>query len=312
MFDSTQHLREHAQRLSDQLEELTRLANQDPEMAPLIEDERLVVEKEIQSVQDTLRQIEHGHHVTPTFPSCIIEFRPGTGGDEAKIWMQDMIEMYTRYADLKGLEVEALDEAVIKIKGKQAYPLFRFESGVHRVQRVPATERQGRIHTSTATVAVLPEIPEQEVEIREEDLEWQFYRSGGKGGQNVNKVSTAVRLTHIPTGLVVTSSQERQQAQNRAFALSLIRSQLWEIQEEKRQEALGAARSVIGRARRSEKIRTYNFPQNRLTDHRIPQSWHDLDRRLAGDLDDIVSALQQWEEKVKAGEAVAEISEPEE
>lgn len=311
-FDSTQHLREHAQRLSDQLEELTRLAEKDPEMAPLIQEERSVVEKEIQSVQDTLRQIEHGHQVTPTFPSCIIEFRPGTGGDEAKIWMQDMIEMYTRYADLKGLEVESLDEAVIKIKGKQAYPLFRFESGVHRVQRVPATERQGRIHTSTATVAVLPEIPEQGVEIREEDLDWQFYRSGGKGGQNVNKVSTAVRLTHIPTGLVVTSSQERQQAQNRAFALSLIRSQLWEIQEEKRQAALGEARSVIGRARRSEKIRTYNFPQNRLTDHRIPQSWHDLDRRLAGDLDDVVSALQQWEQRVKSGEVVADVSEPEE
>lgn len=308
-FDSTQHLREHAQRLSDQLAELDLLANQEPEMAALITEERAGIEMELRSLEETLKQIQHGHHqATPTFTSCIIEFRPGAGGDEAKIWMQDLIAMYTRYAVLKGLEVEALDEGVIKIKGKQAYPLFRFESGVHRVQRVPETERQGRIHTSTATVAVLPEIPEQQVEIREEDLDWQFYRSGGKGGQNVNKVSTAVRLTHVPTGIVVTSSQERQQAQNRAFALSLLRSQLWEIEEEKRQEALGEARSVIGRAQRAEKIRTYNFPQNRLTDHRIPQSWHDLDRRLVGDLDDVVSALQEWEKKVQAGEAQSMVS----
>ncbi len=295
-FDSTQHLRDHLARLTDQLTELEQVVAADPQLAPLAAEERAVLEQEVKTVEDTLRQIERGHAAgAPVFNSCILEFRPGAGGDEAKIWLQDLLGMYTRYALLKGLEVESLDETVIKIKGKAAYPLFRFESGVHRVQRVPATERQGRIHTSTASVAVLPEVPEQHVEIREEDLDWQFYRAGGKGGQNVNKVSTAVRLTHVPSGIVVTASQERQQAQNREFALSLLRSQLWELEEEKRQAQLGQARSAIGRAQRAEKIRTYNFPQNRLTDHRIPQSWHDLDRRLAGDLDDVVQALQDWE-----------------
>ncbi len=297
-FDSTQHLREHIERLTTQLDELVSLAAQDPSLASLVQEEKAVLEAEIATVQTTLQQIERGQVAdAPVWNSCTIEFRPGAGGDEAKIWMQDLLLMYTRYALLKGLEAESLDEAVIKIKGKKAYPLFRFESGVHRVQRVPTTEKQGRIHTSTASVVVLPEVPEQQVETREEDLDWQFYRSGGKGGQNVNKVSTAVRLTHLPSGIVVTSSQERQQAQNRAFALSLLRAQLWEIEEEKRQSALGKARSVIGRAQRAEKIRTYNFPQNRLTDHRIPQSWHDLDRRLAGDLDDVVTALQDWEQE---------------
>lgn len=302
-FDSTQHLREHAERLEAQLQELSTLSQQDPELAALAQQERELLEAELKSIHDTIHQVQHCNQQTPVFSHCIIEFRPGTGGDEAKIWMNDLIAMYTRYAVLKNLEVEVLDEGVIKVKGKSAYSLLRYESGVHRVQRVPETEKQGRIHTSTASVAVFPEIPEQQVDIREEDLEWQFYRAGGKGGQNVNKVSTAVRLTHVPSGIVVTASQERQQAQNRAFALSLLRSKLWELEEEKRQQLLGEARSVIGRARRAEKIRTYNFPQNRLTDHRIPQSWHDLDRRLMGDLDDVINALKDWEQKVQSGEA---------
>lgn len=308
-FDSTQHLRDHLARLTLQLAELDQMVAADPQLAPLAEEDRLRFAAEIQTLEETLQQIERGHAaLAPIFNSCILEFRPGAGGDEAKIWMADLLGMYTRYALLKGLEVEAMDEAVIKVKGKQAYPLFRFESGVHRVQRVPATERQGRIHTSTASVAVLPEVPQQQVEIREEDLDWQFYRAGGKGGQNVNKVSTAVRLTHIPSGIVVTASQERQQAQNREFALSLLRSKLWEIEEEKQAAQLGKARSAIGRAQRAEKIRTYNFPQNRLTDHRIPQSWHDLDRRLTGDLDDVVTALQAWEKDVDSGKTEFSVS----
>lgn len=305
-YDSTQHLHDHISRLQEKLGELDVLISADPELAPLVEEERLALQAEITSVEKTLYDIEHEARAELSFNSCIIELRGGTGGDEAKIWAQDLLQMYTRWALAKKLQVESLDESVIKIKGKMSYDMFRFESGVHRVQRIPATESQGRIHTSTASVAVIPEIPEREVVIDDKDLEWQFYRSGGKGGQNVNKVSTAVRLTHIPSGIVVTSSQERQQTQNREFALTLLRGKLWEIEEEKHAQELGSARSAIGRAQRSEKIRTYNFPQNRITDHRIPQSWHDLDRRLMGDLDDIVEALKAWEAGENSGDGSGE------
>ncbi len=295
-YDSTQHLREHIARLEEKRLELADVMQQDPELAPLVEEELASVELEIATVQKTLKDIESGGSDNHSpFTNCILELRGGAGGEEAKIWAEDLLQMYSRWALNKKLHIEALEEGVIKIKGKQAYTLFRFESGVHRVQRVPATESQGRVHTSTASVAVIPEIPEREVVIDDKDIEWQFYRSGGKGGQNVNKVSTAVRLTHIPSGIVVTSSQERQQTQNREFALTLLRGKLWELKEEARIKELGEARSVIGRGMRSEKIRTYNYAQNRITDHRIPQSWHDLDRRLLGDLDDIVDALTRWE-----------------
>lgn len=293
-YDSTLHLREHKARLQGKLAELDALSA-DPDLASLVAEERLTLQTEIDAVEASITAAETDSNPGITLSNCILELRAGPGGEEAKIWANDLLQMYIRWAQVKKIQVETLEEGVVKMKGKQAYSLFKFESGVHRVQRVPTTEAQGRIHTSTASVAVLPEIPATHVEIDEKDLEWQFFRSGGKGGQNVNKVSTAVRLTHRPSGLVVTSSQERQQAQNREFALSLLRSRLWEIQEEERLKQLGNARSAIGRAQRAEKIRTYNYPQNRLTDHRIPMSWHDLDRRLLGDLDDVVDALRRWE-----------------
>ncbi|HCC84842.1 MAG TPA: peptide chain release factor 1 [Candidatus Pacebacteria bacterium] len=243
---------------------------------------------------------------------AILEVRGGTGGDEAKIWAQDLLRMYLRYVEIVGLKAEYIDDDVIKISGRtdltwknsegqtsepeiwQFYPfeLFKYESGVHRVQRVPSTEAQGRIHTSTASVAVLPEISARAIVIREDDLEWHFTRAGGAGGQNVNKVNSAVELTHRPTGIVVKARQERKQTQNKDIALEILRSKLWEIEEEKRLTATNQARSAIGRNLRAEKIRTFNFPQNRVTDHRINQSWYSLERIIEGELTDLLLTVR--------------------
>jgi peptide chain release factor 1 len=222
---------------------------------------------------------------------AIIEFRGGTGGDEAKIWAHELMRMYTRYANILGWKVDELSDTTIRIKGDEAFTKLQYEAGTHRVQRVPSTERQGRIHTSTATVAVLPEIPEQEITIRNDEIEWDFFRSGGAGGQNVNKVSSAVRLRHKPSGLVVTCQTERDQYQNRQVALSMLRSKLWELEEKKQEQTMGAARSVIGRGMRAEKIRTYNFPQDRVTDHRIGKSFHNIEGIMDGKMQKITDAL---------------------
>lgn len=222
---------------------------------------------------------------------AILELRPGPGGDEAKLWAGDLLRMYTRYGTISGWKVESLDDLVIRIRGAGVFTKLQYEAGTHRVQRIPTTERHGRIHTSTATVAVLPEIPENEVTIRNDDLEWDFFRSGGKGGQNVNKVSSAVRLRHKPTGLVVTCQTERDQFQNRSVALSMLRAKLWERELLARELTMTEQRSVIGRGMRSEKIRTYNYPQNRVTDHRINKSWHNLEDIMDGKMQKVTEAL---------------------
>jgi peptide chain release factor 1 len=221
-----------------------------------------------------------------------LEIRGATGGDEAKLWGVDLLRMYSRYAFKKNWKIIEMDEKTIRISGSGVFDLLKNESGVHRVQRVPTTEKRGRIHTSTATVAVLPEIKENEVQINPGDLEWSFTRAGGHGGQNVNKVSTAVRLVHKPTGIIAEAREERFQEQNRQIALSLLRSKLWEKQEEEKLRTIAGYRSVIGRGMRSEKIRTYNFPQDRVTDHRIGKSWGKLETIVDGDLDRIIELVK--------------------
>jgi peptide chain release factor 1 len=228
------------------------------------------------------------------FPQkAYIEIRGATGGDEAKIWGGDLLRMYMRYAVKKGWKVNQLSENTIQIVGAGAFDALKNESGVHRVQRVPTTEKRGRIHTSTATVAVLPEIKASEVNINPQDLEWQFYRASTQGGQNVQKVSTAVRLIHKPSGMVVTAQEERFQERNREIALELLRAKLWEREEEIKMAEIADYRSPIGRGMRAEKIRTYNFPQDRLTDHRIKKSFGNLEAIVDGNLDKVISLLQE-------------------
>jgi len=228
--------------------------------------------------------------------TALIELRPAAGGDESKIFSTDLLRMYMRYSEIKGWKFEQLDELVARIKGKDCYNFLKYESGVHRVQRVPVTEKNGRIHTSTASVAVLPIIPKTQIEINPNDLEMTASRAGGHGGQNVNKVSTAVRLLHKPTGIVVSCREERTQYQNREIAEQVLRAKLWQIEEEKRISQIEDERnSAVGRGMRAEKIRTYNYPQNRVTDHRINQSWYALETIINGDLDKVIDALQEFD-----------------
>ena len=232
----------------------------------------------------------------------ILEVRQGVGGDEAALWAADIFRMLTRYAERRGFTVEQLEtsgnesggfkEVVFAVKGDGAYSIFKWEAGTHRVQRVPETESQGRIHTSTATVAVMPEAEEVEVEIDPNDLKIDVYRSTGPGGQSVNTTDSAVRVTHVPTGIVVAMQDEKSQLQNKTKALRVLRARLFELERERQQtEQAEARRSQIGSGQRAEKIRTYNYPENRLTDHRVHLTVHRLDKILEGELDEFTEAL---------------------
>lgn len=240
-----------------------------------------------------------GTSAVPT--SMVMELRAGAGGDEANIFARDLKEMYQKYAEKHGWKVRVLDDLTIEISSEDAYTALQYETGVHRVQRVPLTEKSGRIHTSTASVAVLPIRNKSKIEVNPADITVEFSRSGGAGGQNVNKVETAVRLVHKPTGIDVKSSSERSQLANREKAMQILCAKLDQMHEEAEAKKHAATRKAqIGTGDRSEKIRTYNYAQDRLTDHRLKESWHNLPKILAGGLDDIIEALIKSSESVQS------------
>lgn len=239
--------------------------------------------------------------------NVIMEIRAGAGGDEAALFAYDLYRMYSRYAERNNWTQEVLSsnrtgldglkEITFRLVGEKAWPKLKNEGGVHRVQRIPVTEKAGRVHTSTVSVAVLPEADDADVTIKPEDIKVESYRSSGHGGQNVQKVETAIRIFHLPTGLIVTCQEERQQAKNKDKAFKLLKTKLFALEQEKKQKELGSNRKAqIGSAMRAEKIRTYNFPQNRITDHRINKSWHNIAQIMDGDLDDIANSFENKKE----------------
>ena len=301
-----------------------REALSDPELGEL-------AKEELPGLEADLEKLEHDIHVLllPKDPNdernTLLEIRSGTGGEEAALFAADLMRMYTRYAERRGWKVELLStseaaagglkEAIMLVSGERVYSGLKYEGGVHRVQRVPTTEAQGRIHTSTATVAVLPEAEDVDVHLDESDLRFDIAASGGPGGQGVNTTNSAVQVTHLPTGLIVKCQDERSQIKNKARALKVLRSRLLDLEQQKQDAAVrDERRGMVGTGERSEKIRTYNFPQNRLTDHRIGLTLYKLDKVVEGDLDELIQAVSDWHQAERLrtihGDAPASASAP--
>ena len=315
-MDGETQINQQIEALGSQIKhiELQKTQERDEQIKVLYEEELGSLAKEITALQEVLKimggDYSSGAAVDESKPAeinenmAILEVRPGTGGDEASLFAGDLFNMYLHFAEKAGWKADIINVtegnaggikiATVEFKGASAYSLLKNESGVHRVQRVPATEAGGRIHTSTATVAVLPVVVKMEIEIKPDDLKWDFFRAGGKGGQNVNKVSTAVRLTHLPTGVIIECQEERFQGKNREKALSILKSRLYtEMQSQQVGSITQLRASQVGTGERVEKIRTYNFPQDRVTDHRVKESWHNIPALLAGDIGDILRASSQ-------------------
>jgi peptide chain release factor 1 len=298
--------RQYRQALNHRAEVLVILNGDDQELRFLAETELAELQEQIERLEAEIKQ-----ELVPRDPrdqrNVIVEIRAGTGGDEASLFAADLFRMYHRYAERQSWEIEVLSsneigiggfkEIIFLVKGRGAYSRLKYESGVHRVQRVPVTESSGRIHTSTATVAVLAEVDEVEVKIPESDIRMEVYKSAGAGGQNVQKNATAVRITHLPSGIVVQCQDERSQLQNRTRAMSILRARLYEIEQEKqRQEVDETRRLQVGTGERAEKIRTYNYPQSRVTDHRINISSYNLAGVMEGGIDEFIDELSLREE----------------
>jgi peptide chain release factor 1 len=310
LFDRIQ---EYRQALDEYQQAETLVESSDEELKDLAEMEMESLSEQISQLEAALKKM-----LVPKDPrddrNVILEIRAGAGGDEAGLFAGDLFRMYSRFAERKGWKVDILSlnetgvggikEVSAMVKGRGAFSRLKYESGVHRVQRVPETESQGRIHTSTATVAVLAEVDDVEIDISPNDIEMDVYKAGGPGGQSVQKNSTAIRLTHKPTGIVVQCQDERSQAQNRARAMSILKARLYEIEETRRREAQDETRrSQIGTGERSEKIRTYNYPQSRVTDHRINYSSYQLPSIMDGEIDEFIEELTTEDEAARLAEA---------
>jgi len=295
------------QKIETQIEETNQIIKTegDSQLISLAEEERSKLLQEKEKIEKEIKEMIHNKNSETEEPeSIIVEIRAGAGGDEAALFAADLFNMYSKYADSKHWKLKVLDshktdlgglkEIVFELTGSDVYSKMKYEGGVHRVQRIPATEKSGRIHTSTASVAILPRPRKKQIEIRPDDLKIETFRASGPGGQYVNRRETAVRITHLPTGIVVASQSQRNQAANKETALSILAAKLLELQTQKANEKLQEKRkSQVGRMERSEKIRTYNFPQDRVTDHRIKKTWHNIEKIMSGELDPIIEELEK-------------------